>query len=59
MDAERANEIMHSPEAVKVTCNNRPVWLENIKSKDIIEISYLEDQVREEVPLGMLTEEEI
>ncbi|MCX7745828.1 MAG: H-type small acid-soluble spore protein [Clostridia bacterium] len=56
MDSERAKQIMRSPEPIQVLHNGSPVWIERVKENNTAEISYLENQRKEVVPVYMLVE---
>jgi H-type small acid-soluble spore protein len=56
MDRERAKEIMNSPETIYVTYQNIPVWLDQLKDNNQIQIRDMNADIWMDVPLNELME---
>lgn len=56
LDSNRARMIIQSPETIQVLYNGSPVWLENVKDNNTVEVTYLENRKRAEVPVNRLIE---
>lgn len=59
MNVERANQIIDSPEKIKVTYQGTPVWIESIDDGNQTARVFPENNPNEEktVPVGELVEE--
>lgn len=56
MDNKRARMIIQSPETIQVTYNGAPVWLESVRDDSNVEVTYLENRKKAEVPVNRLVE---
>lgn len=56
MDSNRAKQILNSSENIDVLYNGSPVWLENVKDNNMVEVTYLDTHKKEDVPVYKLVE---
>lgn len=56
MDTERAKEILTQSGNIQVLYDGTPVWLENIKDNNTVQVTYLDTHRREDVPVYKLVE---
>lgn len=56
MDAKRAKEILQSPDVIRVLYQGTPVWIQNIKSDNTVEVTYLGNNTNLNVPIIQLEE---
>ena len=56
MDIERAKQILNSHEQIEVLFHGTPVWIENVKDNNKVEVSYLNTNSRIKVPVNNLVE---
>jgi H-type small acid-soluble spore protein len=57
LDSIRARQIILAPETVQVLYQGSPVWIENVKSNNLAEVTRLDStKDKVEVPVYMLVE---
>ena len=56
MDIQRAKQILNSREQIEVLYQGTPVWIENVKDNNNVEVSYLDTSNRIEVQVNNLEE---
>lgn len=56
MDAVRAKQIIDSTDNVSVLYQGSPVWLEDVKDNNTVLVTYLDSQLKEDVPAYKLVE---
>jgi len=56
LDAKRAKEILQSPDVIRVLYQGTPVWIQNIKSDNTVEVTYLGNNTNLNVPIIQLEE---
>lgn len=59
MDANRARMIMKSPEEIQVMHEGSPVWIKKVLDNNSAEISFLENNKKEIIPLIQLIENKL
>ena len=56
LDIQRAKQILNSSEQIEVLYQGTPVWIENVKDNNKVEVSYLDTSNSIEVPVNNLVE---
>ena len=56
LDTKRAKEILQSPDVIRVLYQGSPVWIQNIKSDNAAEVTYLGNNTNLDVPINLLEE---
>jgi H-type small acid-soluble spore protein len=56
VDSIRAKQIIESHGVIAVNYHNSPVWIEQIKDQDKVEVTTLDTNQRMEVPMEQLIE---
>lgn len=56
LDSKRVKEIMTSSDNIEVLYQGSPVWLENIKDNNTVQVTHLDTHSREDVPIYKLVE---
>lgn len=56
MDSKRAKQILQSSESIEVLYNGSPVWLENVKENNTADVTDINSQQKETVPVNLLIE---
>ena len=59
MDSQRAKQIMKSKDNIQVLYRGSPVWLEQVRENNVAEITQLEGKERLEVPVDLLSEDNL
>lgn len=56
MDSNRAKQIMESKGVIEVLYQGTPVWIENVLDDNTVQVSILQTNVKQDVPVNMLVE---
>ncbi|HOQ01428.1 MAG TPA: H-type small acid-soluble spore protein [Acetivibrio clariflavus] len=56
MDSKRAKQIMESKGVIEVLYQGDPVWIENVLDDNTVQVSNLQTNVKQDVPVNMLVE---
>ncbi|AEV69536.1 H-type small acid-soluble spore protein [Acetivibrio clariflavus] len=56
MDSNRAKQIMESKGVIEVLYQGDPVWIENVLDDNTVQVSNLQTNVKQDVPVNMLVE---
>jgi len=56
MDSNRAKQIMESKGVIEVLYQGTPVWIENVLDDNTVQVSNLQTNVKQDVPVNMLVE---
>lgn len=56
MDIDRARSIIKADGKIDVLYKQSPVWLESVRSNNMVDITILENGIKETVPVTDLTE---
>lgn len=56
MDISRAEQIINSPETIKVLYQGRPVWINAVHADQNAEIQFMDNRERSQVSINMLEE---
>jgi H-type small acid-soluble spore protein len=56
LDSTRAKQIMNSQATIEVLYMNSPVWIENVMENNLAQVTYLDNNKKDEVPIYKLVE---